>query len=69
MNTAKDNVSKINSRTSILSLNHIVICIAVLVLAFIVITVFKITPGTLLLTGMFIACPLLHIFMMRNHKH
>lgn len=69
MDTAKDNSLKNTSATSILSLRSLGICISILVLAFIVITVFKITPGTLLLTGMFIACPLVHILMMRNHDH
>lgn len=49
----------------------LLICVALLAIAIVAITVFKVSPGSLLYIGLFLACPLLHILMMRGggHKH
>ena len=47
------------------------LCIAIPAIAIIALTVFKVSAGSLLYIGLFLACPLLHVFMMRGggHKH
>lgn len=49
----------------------ILFCIALLAIAIVAVTVFKVSPGSLLYIGLFLACPLMHILMMRGggHKH
>lgn len=63
-----------NEKTkSILGVSNkvILICVAVLAAMIIALTVFKVSAGSLLYIGLFLACPLMHILMMRggNHKH
>lgn len=47
------------------------ICLAIGAVLLIAITVFKVPVSTVATTAIFLACPLLHIFMMKNgnHKH
>lgn len=47
------------------------ICLGLVIIAIILITVFKVPLGTLLFTGALLACPLSHVLMMKdkNHKH
>lgn len=45
----------------------LMICLAVLGAAVIAVTVFKVPLGNLLYFGIFLACPLMHIFMMKGH--
>lgn len=47
------------------------ICLAIGAVLFIAIMVFKVPVNTVATTAIFLACPLLHIFMMKNgnHKH
>lgn len=45
----------------------LVICLAALGVAFVAVTVFKVPFGSLLYFGIFLACPLMHIFMMKGH--
>ena len=33
------------------------------------VTVFKISPANLLFYGVLLACPLMHVFMMKGHDH
>lgn len=53
------------------SLKWIGICLAVGASLLIAITVFKVPVSTVATSAIFLACPLLHIFMMKNgnHKH
>ncbi len=46
-------------------------CLAVAVAAFVAVTIFNVPTGTLFFTGILLACPLLHIWMMKDggHKH
>ena len=43
------------------------LCAAGIIAAISAVTVFKIPPGNILFYGALLACPLLHIFMMKNH--
>ena len=43
------------------------ICLAVLAIAVITITVFKIPVGNLFFFAVFLVCPLMHIFIMKGH--
>ena len=43
------------------------ICLAVFAVAIIAVTVFKVSIGNLFFFAVFLACPLMHIFMMRGH--
>lgn len=45
----------------------LVICLAALGLAFVAVTVFKVSIGNLLYFAVFLACPLMHILMMKGH--
>ncbi|MBU3978498.1 DUF2933 domain-containing protein [Patescibacteria group bacterium] len=47
------------------------ICVLLLAIAFIATFFFSVPIGTLLFAAILLACPLLHIFMMKNggHKH
>ncbi len=47
------------------------ICLAVGAVILIAITVFKVPVNTVVTSAIFLACPLLHIMMMKNgnHKH
>lgn len=45
----------------------LLICFAVFAAAIAAITVFKVSVGNLLYFGIFLACPLMHIFMMKGH--
>lgn len=47
------------------------LCLGVVVLLFLAVLVFKISFDTLALGALLLACPLLHIWMMRKggHKH
>ena len=47
----------------------LIICLAALGVVFIAITVFKVSIGNLLFFAVFLACPLMHIFMMKSHGH
>lgn len=45
----------------------LLICLAVFAVAVVAVTFFKVFIGNLLYFGIFLACPLMHIFMMRGH--
>ena len=45
----------------------ILICLVVLVIIVIAVTVFKVSIGNLFFFGVLLACPLMHIFMMKGH--
>ncbi|HCE30963.1 hypothetical protein A2778_05575 [Candidatus Daviesbacteria bacterium RIFCSPHIGHO2_01_FULL_40_24] len=42
-------------------------CLVVLAGTIIAVTIFKVPFGSLLYFGIFLACPLMHIFMMKGH--
>lgn len=44
----------------------LLICLAVLAIAVIAVTVFKVSIGNLFFFGVLLACPLMHIFMMKG---
>ena len=45
----------------------LLICLAVFAIAVIAITVFKIPVGNLSFFAVLLACPLMHLFMMKGH--
>ncbi len=45
----------------------LMICLSLLGIAFIAVTVFKVSIGNLLFFGVLLVCPLMHIFMMKGH--
>ena len=45
----------------------LMICLAVFAIAVIAITVFKVSRGNLFFFAVILACPLMHIFMMKSH--
>ncbi len=49
----------------------VVVCVILVAVAIVVIGVFKVPVKSLLPYGILLACPLLHLFMMRGdgHKH
>lgn len=54
-----------------LSTKIIVICLVLAGAAITAVTVFRVSVNSLIFIGLLLACPLMHIFMMRdgNHKH
>ncbi len=62
-------VTKVEPQSS--PLKWVGICLAIGAVLLVVITVFKVPVNTVATTAIFLACPLLHIFMMKsgNHKH
>ena len=56
---------------SIISNKTVGVCGTLIALALVAITVFKVPVGTLAFAGLLLACPLLHVWMMRDggHKH
>lgn len=47
----------------------LIICLVSLGIVFVAVTVFKVSIGNLLYFAVFLACPLMHIFMMKGMKH
>lgn len=47
----------------------LVICIAVMAIAITAVTVFKVSVGSLFFVVALLACPLMHILMMKNMNH
>lgn len=45
----------------------LLICLAVFAIAIVAITVFKVPIGNLFFYAIFLACPLMHVFMMKGH--
>lgn len=47
------------------------ICLVLLTVVFIAISIFRVPVGTLFFAGALLACPLLHLWMMKggDHKH
>lgn len=43
------------------------LCLGVLAIAVVAISVFKVSVGNLFFYAILLACPLLHLFMMRGH--
>lgn len=54
-----------------LSTKTITICLVLIGVAITAVTVFRVSVNSLVFIGLLLACPLMHIFMMRdgNHKH
>ena len=49
----------------------LVFCIVIIAIAVTAVTVFKVSVGSLLFIGALLACPLMHVVMMKgmSHKH
>ena len=49
----------------------LIICFSVVILAFIAVTVFRVSLNNLFFVGLLLACPLMHFWMMKDggHKH
>ncbi|MDO8340678.1 MAG: DUF2933 domain-containing protein [Candidatus Woesebacteria bacterium] len=46
------------------------ICIVLVIIAFVALSIFKVTVNNLFFYGIILLCPLMHLFMMKNgHKH
>lgn len=45
----------------------LLVCLAVFAIAIITVTVFKVSVGNLFFFAVLLACPLMHIFMMKGH--
>lgn len=47
------------------------ICFGIVVLALIAVSIFKVSMSNLFFVGVLLACPLMHLWMMkdRDHKH
>lgn len=45
----------------------LIICLGILAIAVVAITVFKVSIGNLFFYAILLACPLVHLFMMRGH--
>lgn len=45
----------------------LMICLAILGVVFVAVTVFKVSIGNLFFFAVLLACPLMHIFMMKGH--
>lgn len=54
---------------SLINPKTIVICLSLLALVIIAITIFKVSIGNLFFVMALLACPLLHILMMRHGDH
>lgn len=56
---------------TLLSAKTFSICFALIAMAIVAVTVFKLSVSIVLLSGALLACPLLHVWMMKNggHKH
>jgi hypothetical protein len=48
------------------SLKWLGLCVGLVVLALLAITVFKVPVNTVVYTGILLACPLMHVWMMRS---
>ena len=58
------------SKSQNTSLKWLGICIGLITLAIIAITIFRVPISTLVFGGFLLACPLMHILMMKGgHKH
>jgi len=53
----------------IVSAQILVICIAAVAIAVTAVTVFKVSVGSLFFVVALLACPLMHILMMKNMNH
>lgn len=60
-----------SKENSLFSVKTLGICLALIAAAVVAVSVFKISTGTIFLAGVLLACPLLHIWMMKDggHKH
>lgn len=58
-------------KKSMITAKTVSICFGLLTVVFIALSVFRVPVGTLFFAGALLACPLLHIFMMKDggHKH
>lgn len=69
----EEHTSTKEKQTGVFGMSNTVLalCIAIPAIAIIAVTVFKVSLGSLLYIGLFLACPLLHVLMMRGggHKH
>lgn len=56
---------------TIFSFKIVGVCVAVMAIILLAVVVFKVSVGTVFFAGTLLACPLLHIWMMKggSHKH
>lgn len=72
MNTHTSHESVVKQEgNSIVSAKTLGICLTLIAISLIALFVFKVPVNTLLLGGILLACPLLHLWMMKDgeHKH
>lgn len=64
------NHTQTNTPGSILSARNLILCFGLVAIAITAVKLFNIPISTVLLVAVLLACPLLHIWMMRSgHKH
>lgn len=56
-------------KNSLISTKTIGICIAVVAVAFLAVTIFRLPVSTVVFAGILLACPLLHVLMMKGGGH
>ncbi len=63
--------SKMNHSSKASNVNWVLVCVGVVVAAFIAVKAFGVPLTNVVYFGAILACPLMHIFMMRSggHKH
>ncbi len=66
-----DKIDTHTQKTSFISVKTFGICLAGVIIAIIAVTLFKVPISTIGTAAILLACPLLHVLMMRggNHKH
>lgn len=66
-----NNINTQIQKTSLISAKTFGICLAGVVIAIIAVTLFKVPVSVIGTAAILLACPLLHVLMMRsgNHKH
>lgn len=74
MNDCKMNIAHTattqKAHKPLISKTVLLICVAPVAVAVTAVTVFKVSFGSLLYVAALLACPLMHIFMMKGmHKH
>lgn len=64
-----EKVETYTEKRSLFSAKTLGICLAGIAIAIIAISVFKIPVSTIGTAAILLACPLMHVFMMRDGKH
>ncbi|OGG04871.1 hypothetical protein A2Z33_06230 [Candidatus Gottesmanbacteria bacterium RBG_16_52_11] len=71
LSTETGNVATVPKNKPLISTQILAVCVVLIALAVTAVTVFKVSVGSLFFMGALLACPLIHVLMMRgmDHKH